>query len=80
MINVNLQEEVIGTCKEVADTSEILAITLYGSRACGYAREDSDYDVLLILSEYSEGVRYTYLSKDKLQLAILTVDQHSRIE
>ncbi len=75
MITVPLQEEIIAICKEVADTNEIVAITLYGSRACGYAREDSDYDVLLILNEYSKGVRYNYLTTDQLQLAILTVDQ-----
>jgi predicted nucleotidyltransferase len=75
LIHVTLQEEIRATCKEVADTSEIVAITLYGSRACGYAREDSDYDILLILNEYSEGVRYNYITKDQLQLAILIVDQ-----
>ena len=75
MITISLQEEIIATCKEVADTSEIVAVTLYGSRACGYAREDSDYDLLLILDKYSEGVKYNYLTKDQLQLAILTVDQ-----
>ena len=75
MITVPLQEEIIATCKEVADTSEIVALTLYGSRACGYARDDSDYDILLILNEYSKGVKYNYLTNDQLQLAILTVDQ-----
>jgi tRNA A-37 threonylcarbamoyl transferase component Bud32/predicted nucleotidyltransferase len=75
LIHVTLQEEIRATCKEVADTSEIVAITLYGSRACGYAREDSDYDILLILNKYSEGVRYNYITKDQLQLAILIVDQ-----
>jgi len=75
LITVPLQEEIIATCKEVADTSEIVALTLYGSRACGYARDDSDYDILLILNEYSKGVKYNYLTNDQLQLAILTVDQ-----
>jgi predicted nucleotidyltransferase len=75
LIHATLQEEILATCKEVADTSEIVAITLYGSRACGYAREDSDYDILLILNEYSEGVRYNYITKNQLQLAILIVDQ-----
>ena len=75
MITISLREKIISSCKEVADLSEITAITLYGSRVGGYAREDSDYDLLLILNEYSKGVKYNYITTDQLQLAILTVDQ-----
>ena len=75
MITISLREKIISSCKEVADLSEITAITLYGSRVGGYAREDSDYDVILVLNEYSKGVQYNYLINDQLQLAILTVDQ-----
>jgi tRNA A-37 threonylcarbamoyl transferase component Bud32/predicted nucleotidyltransferase len=76
LINVNLHKDIIATCNEIAKTTEIVAITLYGSRASGYAREDSDYDILLILKEYPEGVQYNYITHDQLQLAILIVDQH----
>ena len=75
MITIPLREKIISSCKEVADLSEIIAITLYGSRVGGYAREDSDYDVILVLNEYSKGVQYNYLINDQLQLAILTVDK-----
>ena len=75
MISEEVREQILTTCKEVAKVHNITALGAYGSRICGYAREDSDYDVLLILEDFNEGVRYFYRETGNIQLAILAVDK-----
>lgn len=41
--------------------SRISGICAYGSKVAGYAREDSDYDLLVVLKRFREGVRYKYV-------------------
>lgn len=62
-------------CQQIAGKEEIEAICMYGSRVGGYARKDSDYDVLLILTHFKNGVRYFYRTIEDKQYAILTVDK-----
>jgi tRNA A-37 threonylcarbamoyl transferase component Bud32/predicted nucleotidyltransferase len=52
-----------------------VAALVYGSRAAGYARKDSDYDVLLVIQDYPDKVRYHYRDTQDAQLAVLAVDQ-----
>lgn len=66
---------IVSVCKDVAKTHNIIAICIYGSRVCGYARKDSDYDVLLVLEDCDEAVRYYYKKMDDTQFAILAVDK-----
>jgi len=53
-----MRGDLVKLCKEVAMDREPVCASMYGSRVCGYAREDSDYDILLVLDEYADGVRY----------------------
>lgn len=62
-------------CTGIAEKNKVEAICVYGSRAGGYARDESDYDILLILTDYLAGVRYHYKAVDGKQLAILAVDK-----
>ena len=71
MTEKEVHRVILDACNRVAGKSRIEAICLYGSRASGYAREDSDYDILLILAEYPNGVKYSYEKVDDNQLAIL---------
>lgn len=75
MIENDMHSDILAACKGIAKENSIEAICIYGSRACGYARDDSDYDVLLILTDYSDGVRYFYEKVNGNQLAILVVDK-----
>jgi tRNA A-37 threonylcarbamoyl transferase component Bud32 len=50
---------------------------MYGSRVSGYARDDSDYDVLLILRDYSKGIKYFYETIDEKLFSVLTVDNNA---
>jgi len=49
------------------------AIAVYGSQVAGYAKPDSDYDVLVLVKNFSGKLRYIY-SKQNVELSLLLVD------
>jgi tRNA A-37 threonylcarbamoyl transferase component Bud32/predicted nucleotidyltransferase len=61
-------------CIEASETHEIKGACLHGSRVCGYARENSDYDILLILEDYPEGIRFEYKFINPINASILIID------
>ncbi len=67
---------VIEAFKEMTKGKEILAACAYGSRIAGYAKEDSDYDVIVVLNNYKPKIRYNYIKK-VIDLAALVVDGKS---
>ncbi|MFQ6075766.1 MAG: phosphotransferase, partial [Candidatus Bathyarchaeia archaeon] len=75
MVKDDVYERIVELCEEIAGGHNIAAACLYGSRVCGYARDDSDYDVLLVLEDYPEGVRYHYRKMDGAHAALLVVDK-----
>ncbi len=70
---------IIEALEETTRGKEISAICAYGSRIAGYAREDSDYDVIVALKNYRSKVRYIYVRK-AIDLAALIVDSKSLIK
>ena len=68
-------KRIVSVCKDIAKARNIVAIGIYGSRVCGYARKDSDYDVLLVLEDFDEAVRYYYTNVASAQFAVLAVDK-----
>ncbi|MFH0748849.1 MAG: lipopolysaccharide kinase InaA family protein [Candidatus Bathyarchaeota archaeon] len=74
-VSEELRGKIVYVCREVANSREIISLCIYGSQACGYARRDSDYDVLLVLRQFPAGVKYYYETLDHKQFAILTVNQ-----
>ncbi|MEM2122967.1 MAG: nucleotidyltransferase domain-containing protein [Candidatus Bathyarchaeia archaeon] len=69
-----LHVSLIKKCREVHD-GQTVAACLHGSRAGGYHRENSDFDVLMILREYPEGIRYNYIPFLNVHVALLLVDE-----
>jgi tRNA A-37 threonylcarbamoyl transferase component Bud32/predicted nucleotidyltransferase len=61
-------------CIELCKNYEIKGACFYGSRICGYAKENSDYNILLILKNYEEGLRCDYKFIDSINASILIVD------
>ncbi|MFN3622393.1 MAG: nucleotidyltransferase family protein [Nitrososphaerales archaeon] len=57
----------------IIEKRAIAGICLYGSRVAGYAKADSDYDVLIVIEEYRPLVRYKYL-QDEVSVSALLVD------
>jgi len=62
-------------CYKIAGKSKIVAVCLYGSRVCGYARPSSDYDALLILDSYDRKVKYHYEKTDHIDVSVLAVEK-----
>ncbi len=54
--------------------TSVVALCAYGSKVAGYARPDSDYDILVVAKRYGEGVRYKYL-KEPVEASALIVDE-----
>jgi tRNA A-37 threonylcarbamoyl transferase component Bud32/predicted nucleotidyltransferase len=73
---VKAVEEVI---KPLLEGSKPIGICLYGSRVAGYAKPDSDYDVLVVLEHYKPAVRYKYL-QDGVTVSSLLVDANALLE
>lgn len=70
---------ILTTVDGVGSGKEKVAIAAYGSRIAGYARKDSDYDVLVVLKNYRPKVAYRYIKKD-MEMAALIVDSDSLLK
>ncbi len=68
-------ESIRRLCKEIAANSNIAAICLYGSRAGGYARADSDFDILLVLEGYRKGAGFYHRRMNQVYATILAVEK-----
>lgn len=67
---VKAVEKVIGS---IIGENNAVAVCLYGSRVAGYAKQDSDYDVLIVLKDYKPAVRYRYI-QGEVPVSALLVD------
>ncbi|MEM3437879.1 MAG: nucleotidyltransferase domain-containing protein [Nitrososphaerales archaeon] len=70
---------IIEALEEILKEKEILAVCAYGSRVAGYAREESDYDVIVALKDYKPKIKYNYIKKE-IDLSALIVDDKSLIK
>lgn len=61
--------------QKAAKHRQIVAACVYGSRAAGYARPDSDIDVIVVLQDYPYSVKYVYKNEQGLEIAALLVDK-----
>lgn len=73
-----LSETERGTLNTVAsslvDPSKVSGVCAYGSKVAGYARPDSDYDLIVVSKRFREGVRYRYLDSP-VPVSALIVDE-----
>jgi len=72
---LRLSESERATVRRVAETlvepSRLSAICAYGSKVAGYARADSDYDIIIVSRRFREGVRYRYLDSPVAASALI---------
>ena len=57
----------------ILEENKVVGLCLYGSRVAGYAKPDSDYDVLIVLEDYKPAVRYSYI-RGEVPVSALLVD------
>lgn len=60
--------------ESIISKDKIIAICAYGSKVAGYAREDSDYDLLIISRDFADGIKYFYID-EPLSTSALVVDE-----
>mgnify|MGYP001314432710 FL=1 len=72
------KEEIIRIINKVVKGLDIEAVCMYGSRIAGYANEESDYDLIVVINNYAKKVRYKYIY-DKIEISAIFVDKNSII-
>lgn len=70
---------IIESLEDIAKGKEISAMCAYGSRIAGYAKEESDYDVIVALKNYKPKIKYNYIRKG-IDLSALIVDSETLIK
>ena len=68
--------EIIRIASKVFDSENIRAFCIYGSQVSGYAKKDSDYDVIVVLDKYRPKIKYKYINGD-IDVSALLVDSSS---
>jgi tRNA A-37 threonylcarbamoyl transferase component Bud32 len=69
------RDTVAGIASALVEPSKISALAAYGSKVAGYARSDSDYDLIIVSKRFREGVRYRYVDSPVAASALI-VDEH----
>ena len=76
---MRLSEDERSTVSTIASSlvepSKISAVAAYGSKVAGYARPDSDYDLIVVSKRFGEGVRYRYIDTP-VPASALIVDEN----
>jgi len=78
VLEQNERNELLRVAQKLAKNHVIEACCAYGSKIAGYARTDSDYDLLLVLRNYGHIIKYLY-QKNDLDVSVLIVDSKSLI-
>ncbi len=55
--------------------SSIAGVAAYGSKVAGYARPDSDYDLIVVSKRFREGIRYRYVEEPVAASALIVDEQ-----
>ena len=68
-----------GIAASLVEPSKVAGVCAYGSKVAGYARQDSDYDLLVVSKRFKEGVRYRYVDSP-VPASALVVDEHMLLQ
>ncbi|MCD6036644.1 MAG: Mn2+-dependent serine/threonine protein kinase, partial [Nitrososphaeraceae archaeon] len=79
MSNISSEHlKIIDNCvNKIAKNNKIVGVCLYGSKVAGYSRPNSDFDIIVVLENYSFIVKYVYLKESKIEVSALLVDRQS---
>ena len=68
------KDRILRVINKVTKGLDVEAICMYGSRVSGYAKEESDYDLIVVINNYKDKVRYRYIF-DKIEISAIFVDK-----
>ena len=74
MFNKEIKKQILEVINNIAEDNKITAACVYGSRVAGYGREESDYDLIIVLKDYKPKVKYRYIN-EKLDISALIVNE-----
>lgn len=57
------RSELTSVASKLVKRSSVVALCAYGSMVAGYSRPDSDYDLIVVVDRFREGVRYRYVEE-----------------
>ena len=75
-LNQSEADAIKKTTEKLAAKREVVAMCAYGSQVAGYATEDSDYDILMVVRQFKQKIKYYYL-KSEAECSVLVVDPKS---
>jgi predicted nucleotidyltransferase len=70
------RKKVLSSLSEITDKSDVDGVCIYGSQVTGYAKPDSDYDLIIAIKNYNSRVRYRY-STGEIEISAILVDTSS---
>ena len=65
------RDTVSSIASSLMDPTKITGVAAYGSKVAGYARPDSDYDLIVVCRRFREGVRYRYIDSPVAASALI---------
>ncbi|MEM3403919.1 MAG: hypothetical protein QXJ17_05250 [Nitrososphaeria archaeon] len=74
VIEHEVKERILEAIFKEYKEDNVLACCIYGSYAAGYARPDSDYDMMVVLCDYMAKIGYKYV-KEPIMCSILTIEK-----
>ncbi|MEM3771903.1 MAG: nucleotidyltransferase domain-containing protein [Candidatus Micrarchaeia archaeon] len=74
MIEDNVKNSILNIVFDEYGKDNVLAACVYGSHVAGYARPDSDYDVIVVLKNYAAKIGYKYV-REPILASILAVEK-----
>ena len=70
------RNKILSAIGDITDKFDVEGVCLYGSRATGYAKPDSDYDLIIAIKEYNSKVRYRYITGE-IEISAILVNSSS---
>ena len=67
---------VLKTLEKRTKGLKIEGICIYGSRISGYAKSHSDYDLIVVINNYKQKIRYQYIF-DQIEISAIFVDSNA---
>ncbi|MHB8567045.1 MAG: hypothetical protein ACYC7D_02495 [Nitrososphaerales archaeon] len=71
------RKKVTSALEPIILQKQVSGICVYGSQVAGYARPESDYDVIIALNPFRQKIKYYYLSGGEVDCSALVVDSNS---
>ena len=62
---------------KVSNRYQVVAACVYGSKAAGYARPNSDIDLLVVLEGYPFAIKYSYMKEGTSDISLLIISKKS---